>query len=239
LFQDGKSGLELKPNLQLWWFPPQPPLVYTQPPASPDPFFHRPLFLWMPYRMWAVRFKCTAPGCSSHPLTSCGMYKQVRQVLDIDGFYHLASEYLECGKCHRKVIAWSGDILQQLDVGHRSLFPAILTYRYACDLKVVRLLRERGLGNSAGQLYRKLLEQHTENWMNQTLQYLTACEPFAASTLSCPVKFPPAPPQPAIPKPQWLLSVYTKDVLCRLQDVKARLTSTYGTILKMDSTKKV
>lgn len=48
----------------------------------------------------------------------------------MDGFYSMAAEYLECGKCHKKYVAWSDAVLQQLDVGHRTQFPAILTYRY-------------------------------------------------------------------------------------------------------------
>ena len=40
----------------------------------------------------------------------------------------MASEYLECGKCNKKYIAWSDAVLQQLDVGHCSYFPAVLTY---------------------------------------------------------------------------------------------------------------
>jgi len=88
-----------------------------------DSFFNRPLFLWMPYRMWSVRLSCLQPACYGHRLTSCGLYKVVRQVLA------LASEYLECGKCHKKYTAWSDAVLQQLDVGHRSYFPAVLTYK--------------------------------------------------------------------------------------------------------------
>lgn len=50
----------------------------------------------------------------------------------------------------------------------------------------------------------------------------------------------PEPPEPAVlPSCKWLLSVYSQDILTRLEDVKARITSTYGTILKMDLTKKV
>jgi len=74
--------------------------------------------------------KCIQSACSGRRLTACGLYKQVRQVVDLDGFYTLASEYLECGKCNKKYISWSDAILDQLDVGHRSQFPAILTYKY-------------------------------------------------------------------------------------------------------------
>ena len=124
LFQPGQHGPVLQSRLQ------QPPLTYNQPPSSADAFFNQKLLLWMPYRMWSVDLKCIQSACSGRRLTACGLYKQVRQVVDLDGFYTLASEYLECGKCNKKYISWSDAILDQLDVGHRSQFPAILTYKY-------------------------------------------------------------------------------------------------------------
>ncbi len=48
-----------------------------------------------------------------------------------------------------------------------------------------------------------------------------------------------ASPLPALPKPKWLLAVYARDVLGRLHEVKAKITSVLGCVLKMDSTKKV
>ncbi len=113
---------ELVSQLKLWWYPPQAPLIHTQPPASPNLFFCRPLFLWMPLKMWLFPLVCVRPACSKHRLTAAGLYRTVRKVLDIDGWYDLATEYLECKRC-------SEDILNQLDMGHRSQFPALLTYR--------------------------------------------------------------------------------------------------------------
>jgi len=84
----------------------------------------------MPYRMWSLRLSCLEPACLGCRLTACGLYGNVRQVVALDGFYSLATEYLECGKCHRKYIGWSDAILNQLDAGHRSHFPAVLTYKY-------------------------------------------------------------------------------------------------------------
>ncbi|KAL6473039.1 hypothetical protein MHYP_G00192270 [Metynnis hypsauchen] len=43
----------------------------------------------------------------------------------------MATEYLECHRCRKKVAGWSLDILEQLDPAHRAMFPAILTYRYS------------------------------------------------------------------------------------------------------------
>lgn len=91
------------------------------------------------------------------------------------------------------------------------------------------------MGNSVTQLHKKLQEQHSEAWMQRVLQYLTACEPFTKSTAVRP-SFSDL---PAIPKPKWLLAVYARDVLGRLSEVKAKITSTCGSVLKMDSTKKV
>ena len=117
---------------QLWFHPPQPPTVFNQPPASPDLFFARSFFYWAPYKLFKVRLHCPDPACNKHKLTACGFYKTVRRVLDIDGYFYMGCEYLECTGCTKKLPAWSYVLLQQLDVGHRVLFPAILTYRYVC-----------------------------------------------------------------------------------------------------------
>ncbi|XP_036975405.1 uncharacterized protein LOC119031194 isoform X2 [Acanthopagrus latus] len=230
---------ELVSPLKLWWYPPQPALIHTQPPASPDHFFCRPLFLWMPQKMWLFPLVCVRPACGKHRLTAAGVYRTVRKVLDIDGWYDLATEYLECKRCSKKYPAWSEDILGQLDVGHRSMFPALLTYRYSCGIRVLRMMRERTMGNSVTQLYKKLQEQHSEAWMERVLQYLTACEPFTRSAVVRPSVFAEPPCLPALPKPKWLLAVYARDVLSRLHEVKAKITSIFGSVLKMDSTKKV
>ncbi|XP_061118069.1 uncharacterized protein LOC133141515 [Conger conger] len=133
----------------------------------------------MPLCMWAFKLTCTQPGCK-RPLTKAGLYKTIRRVLDIDGWYLMATEYLSCQRCQKKVAGWSHDVLNRLDPAHRNQFPAILTYKLTCDLRVMRLLRERSLGNSATQLYRKLCEGHSEAWMRRSMQYLGECEHFLA-----------------------------------------------------------
>ncbi len=101
------------------------------------------------------------------------------------------------------------------------------------------MMRERTLGNSVTQLYKKLMEQHSEAFTRRVLQYLTACEPFTRSSLVQRPVFAEPPLLPALPKPKWLLAVYARDVLGRLHEVKAKITSVLGCVLKMDSTKKV
>jgi hypothetical protein len=84
----------------------------------------------MPNRMMGIHLKCTKPACEGKQLTAAGLYKTVRRVLDVDGYYLIGTEYLECSRCTQKVPGWSLVILNQLDASTRSMFPAICTYRY-------------------------------------------------------------------------------------------------------------
>ncbi|MEQ2190153.1 hypothetical protein GOODEAATRI_032810 [Goodea atripinnis] len=104
LFIKDRTGRAvLSKELQLLYHPPGPRLIYSQPPSSPDAFFQRRFFLWAPYRMWHYSLKC--PSCA-HKLTSCGLYKTVRRVLDLDGWYYMGMEYLKCRmSCDKKVLS--------------------------------------------------------------------------------------------------------------------------------------
>ena len=173
----------------------------------------------MPRKLWKVTLYCPHDGCDKEPLTSAGLYHTVPQVLDIDSYYNLASEYLECKACKRKVIRWSPEIVNHLDIGHRAKFPVILTYQYACDVRVVRLLRQRGFGNSSTQLQKKLTEQHSEKWLHKTAQYLTECQYFAKASqrgLPHPLTFQDPPQFGPLPKYRWLLAVYAQDLMSRI-----------------------
>jgi len=74
-------------------------------------------------------------------MASSRTYKDtLHQVLDIEGYYNIASEYLEGTKRRKRVISWSDAILCQRDIAHRHLFTAILTYRsvFLLQLLVIR-----------------------------------------------------------------------------------------------------
>ena len=98
---------------KLWWDPPQPSLISTQPPRL-DRYFVQWLLLWMPRKLWKVTLYCLHEGCDRKLLTSAGIYSTVRQVVDIDSNYNLAAEYLERRHCKRKVISWSPGIIKNL-----------------------------------------------------------------------------------------------------------------------------
>lgn len=229
---------------RLWWYPPQPMLRVPQCPRRADAYFASRLFLWMPLKLWGCELHCPDSVCSQlspkPKLTQCGIYHTVKKVLDVDGWYSMAGEYLECRQCKGKVTSWHPGVLAQLDIGHRLQFPAIMMYQYACDFRVIRMLRQRGLGNGPMQLIRKLREQHSEAWLTKVALLMTHIKPFCSSD-ALGIQLPPLEPPAmvAVPGHKWLLSVYCVDVLQRLPEVKAAITSTFGNILKMDSTKKV
>lgn len=101
---------------------------------------------------------------------------------------------------------------------------------------MIRLLRERTLGNSPTRVLKQLRENHTEEWLHRVARYTTECIDFLQYLGLLPMAFPEP---PVVPSCKWLLSVYSQDILTRLEDIKAKITSRYGTVLKMDSTKKV
>ena len=97
---------------------------------------------------------------------------------------------------------------------------------------MIRLLRERGQGNSPTRVLKQLRENHTEEWLHRVTRFTTECADFLQRPELLPVTFT-KPPEPAVvPSCKWLLSVYSQEILTRLEDI-------IGTILKMDSTKKV
>lgn len=237
--KSGKPELDFTRVVKLWWHPPQAPLICSEVP-QPSLYFAQPLLIWMPRKLWRCKFTCKT--CEKE-LTSAGIYRKVRQVLDVDGYYNLATEYLECVSCGIKVAGWDRAIVKQLDIGHRLQFPALLTYKYACDVRVIRPLRERTLGNGATRLFKTLSEQHTEKYFQKVLHYLTDCDHFKASydsamLESCP-EFVQPPDFNPVPTAQWLQTAYLEDILSRLDEIKSSITSTFGSIIRMDSTTKL
>ncbi|XP_061879476.1 uncharacterized protein LOC133631310 [Entelurus aequoreus] len=236
LFVRGPNGKAvLKSRLQLWWHPPQKLPYYTQPPASSSVFFHSRFFLWCPYKLWVCKLEC--PKCK-HKLTGCGLYKTLRKVLDLSDWYYMATEYLECHACHKKYAAWASNIVMQLSTAKQAEFPAILTYKSSCDKKVIWQMQARTQGNSATRLRSHLVAEHSREWQTRALGYLEVMDRFR-SVCSFPLPRACIPPMRPLPSVSWLLSVYVREVLPRMEHTKARITSTFGSILKIDSTKKM
>ncbi|KAA8578498.1 hypothetical protein FQN60_007278 [Etheostoma spectabile] len=73
----------------------------------------------------------------------------------------MATEYLECRRCKKKVGGWSQGIIRQLSPTYSCQFPAVLTY-------------------NASRLCNTLREAHSDAWMRRAIAYLGVCEQFLA-----------------------------------------------------------
>ncbi|KAG1955491.1 hypothetical protein F2P79_008547 [Pimephales promelas] len=197
------------------------------------------MFLWGPMRMWGIPLKCTQCDRKMH---HSGIYTKVREVIDIDCRYYLIGvDYPRCSKCMIPVCPWSSEILKQLDPSHRNKFPAVLTTHLALDRKCVTLLKPRTAGNSSSFLQQALEEIHSEEWGRRTIDYLTDCELHKkrSALTQTEVIYQQPPPFCPLPLAQWFETVHANEILCHIDELKGVITSTYGSILKLDSTKKI
>ena len=102
-------------------------------------------------------------------------------------------------------------------------------------------MKPRTSGNSSSYLQSAIEEAHIKEWARQTIRYLSDCEQHMKMATFVPSAVAPLPPPPFRPLPlaQWFETVHSNDILSHLDEMKGVITSTYGRILKMDSTKKV
>lgn len=103
-------------------------------------------------------------------------------------------------------------------------------------------MRCRTLGNSSTSLWNDVTEMHSDEWMRRAVAYLSDCERHKISRkrLGIPdVTYATLPLFHNPPGCKWFLATYIRDVWSRLPALKSRITSVYGTILKIDSTKKI
>lgn len=155
-------------------------------------------------------------------------------------FFSFVGEYMDCGACKGTFQAWDHRMLGQLTSGMRCRFPAVLTHKCACDEAVVSLLRARTVGNSPTAMRNNLHELHSEQWLKQQLAYLTKCQQHKRGVMAFShYTYDPPLPFPAFPRPKWFLAVYVRDAWSRRETLLSEATSVHGSILKIDSTKKI
>ncbi|XP_023184849.1 uncharacterized protein LOC111607158 [Xiphophorus maculatus] len=224
---------------QNWFHPPSLPKIMNAPP-DPLVYFRQRMFLWAPMRMWGISLKCHQCNTKMH---HSGIYTKVREVIDLDSRYYLiGGDYPRCSKCMIPVCPWSTEVLNQLDPAHRNRFPAILTTQLALDKRCVTLLKPRTVGNSSSYVQQALEELHSEEWAKRTIDYLTDCELHKKKTALSrihEVVYQNPPEFSPLPLAQWFETVHANEILCHLSEMKGVITSTYGRILKLDSTKKI
>ena len=176
------------------------------------------------------------------PGQTCLAGNRVRTVIDVESRYYLASEYLECLSCNGTFIAYNSRLTEQLPDALKFQFPTVLKRKFATDKSVVAMMRARTLGNSPTATCNDISELHSEEWMQSTVMYLSDCDRHKRSRES--LKLPASlyenlPAFTSLLTAKWFLATYVRDVWSWLDSLKASMTSVYGCILKIDSTKKI
>ena len=147
---------------------------------------------------------------------------------------------MDCRACSGMYITWDSRILGQLSDGVRARFPLLMTRKYACDQSDIALLHSRTLGNSPTALCITMKSRARSGCMHRQLDYLGCCLRYQKGMKAL------NPPIPDYPKPtrfppfltaKWFLAAYVQEVWSRMDGLLAAATSTYGSILKIDSTK--
>ncbi|CAB1435053.1 unnamed protein product [Pleuronectes platessa] len=109
-------------------------------------------------------------------------------------------------------------------------------------VQCVTFLKPRTVGNSSSYLQQALEEVHSEEWGRRTVEYLSDCKLHSrrnALTQYEPAAYGQPPTYRTLPLAQWFERVHVNEILGHLDEMKGVITSTYGRILKLDSTKKI
>ncbi|XP_039453959.1 uncharacterized protein LOC116324518 [Oreochromis aureus] len=242
----------------MWFYPPEPPGYVRGAVPSVQLFFRSRVFLWRPVGVWKYSLKCpradecVGKGQNVH-LYKSGYHHRVRHICDVSNWYTMLTEVLCCGPCTKagrsggggKVgwwFAWDSAILSQLSKGHQAIFPAILTNKRGVDKNVVRFLRDRTEGNTMVKLWRQIQENHMEEYLQRKDLYTTLLMTFAepGGIISALRHTFQAPLPPRELPSAWLLRhAFLLAEASNVRDYRSQILSTFGTVLKMDSTKKV
>ncbi|XP_039521831.1 uncharacterized protein LOC120475226 [Pimephales promelas] len=244
---------------RMWFYPPESPGFVSGAIPTPQAFYRSRFFFWRPIGVWRCSLKCprgdkcAGAGGNTH-LSKSGYHTRVRHICDVSGWYTMATEVVVCGPCLKAArggasgpmgrwLAWDDVILQQLSEAHRAMFPAVLTAKRGVDKTVLRLLRDRTEGNTMIKVWRQVQENHMENYHQRKDLYTTLLmalvEPGGIVSALGHGEFQAPPPPRELPCTRLLRHAFLLAEADNVQDYRSQILSTFGTVLKMDSTKKV
>lgn len=100
------------------------------------------------------------------------------------------------------------------------------------------MLLLRTSGNSSNYIQQALQEIHIEEWARRIIDYLTDCEVHNKPCVLIQSEAVYWPPPPFSPLSQCFEMVHADNILSHLDEFKGVIKSTFGRILKLDSSKK-
>lgn len=110
------------------------------------------------------------------------------------------------------------------------------------DKNVVRLLRDRTEGNTMEKVWRQIQENHYEEYLHRKDLYTTLLTTVTQTGSIVPAlrhTFQAPPPPSEVPSARLLRHAFLLEEANHVKDYRTQILSTFGTVLKMDSTKKV
>ncbi|KAI7789391.1 hypothetical protein IRJ41_011903, partial [Triplophysa rosa] len=242
---------------RMWFHPPELPGVVEGKVPSADSFFHSSVFFWRQVGVWRYSLRCPRSDCPARSsqngfLYRCGYSKTVRQICLISGWYSMLTEVVACNACRKaakeseehfigRFLSWDACIIDQLSPAHRAVFPAVLTLRRG-DKQVIRLMRDRTEGNTMAKVWRQVLESHCEEYLQRKDLYTTLLSqykrPGKITRILCQ-QFQQPPPRRELPSPKLLRKAFLLGEVENIEDYRTQIMSTFGKVLKYDSTKKI
>ncbi|XP_038592776.1 uncharacterized protein LOC119916884 [Micropterus salmoides] len=238
---------------RMWFYPPEPPGCVGGALLTPQLFSRSCVFVWCPVGVWRYSLKCprgdecVGRGRKVH-LYKFGYHSRVCHTCDVSSWYTALTDVLCCGPCTKAArsgeggtvgcwLAWDPANLSQLSEAHQAVFPAILTSK-----NVVRLLRDRTEGNTMVKVWQQIQENHVEEYLQRkdmcTTLLMTVAQPGGiVSAFRHTFQAPPPPRE--LPSARLLRHAFLLAEANNVQDYRSQILSTFGTVLKMDSTKKV
>nr|XP_021326769.1 uncharacterized protein LOC101885269 [Danio rerio] len=243
---------------RMWFHPPEFPGVVEGKVPSADSFFHSSVFFWRPVGVWRYSLRCPRSDCPARTnqkafLYRCGYSSTVRQICHMSGWYSMLTEVLACNACRKaakeseehtigRFLSWDQCILNQLSPAHRAVFPAVLTLRRGVDKQVIRLMRDRTEGNTMVKVWRQVQESHCEDYLQRKDLYTTLLSQYnkpgkITRSLCQQFQRPPARREP--PSARLMRKAFLISEADNIEDYRTQIMSTFGQVLKYDSTKKI
>ncbi|XP_028298128.1 uncharacterized protein LOC114460375 isoform X4 [Gouania willdenowi] len=122
------------------------------------------------------------------------------------------------------------------------MFPAVLTRMCGVDKQIIRLMRDRTVGNTMAKVWRQVQESHCEDYLHRKDLYTTLLSQLnkpggIIRTLSHQFQRPPT--RRELPSPQLLRKAFLISEVENIEDYRTQIMSTFGKVLKYDSTRKI
>ncbi|KAK3567644.1 hypothetical protein QTP86_020423, partial [Hemibagrus guttatus] len=181
-------------------------------------------------------------------ITGLRKKRRVRHICDVSSWYTMLTEVLCCGPCTKAarsgegstVGRWLASITADSICTQINLHILTVTLFTDVDKSVVRLLHDRTEGNTMVNVWRQIQENHFEEYLHHKGLYTTLMSLVEPRGIVSAMghRFQAPPPPRELPSARLLRHAFLLAEANNVEDYRSQILSVFGTVLKMDSTKK-